>query len=159
MTNCPGISVPEGSTLVIAGDGELTAVGEVNAAGIGGGDAFYCNPFFAAAGNIVIESGTVTALGDNSAAAIGSGDYGSCGDITILGGNVTAVAERSAAAIGSGIEGRCGDISILGGNVTAVAGEYGPGIGSGGHFQRFLCVNVQMVCRLVQNQKIRCAEK
>ena len=128
---CPGISVPEGSTLVISGDGELTAVGEVNAAGIGGGDASYCNPFFAAAGNIVIESGTVTALGSYSAAAIGSGDYGSCGDITILGGNVTAVAERSAAAIGSGIEGRCGDISILGGNVTAVAGEYGPGIGSG----------------------------
>jgi len=71
-----GISVPEGSTLTIDGNGSLTANGGSGATGIGGG-------YVAISGNIAIHGGTVTATGGSDAAGIGSGNCGSCGIIAI----------------------------------------------------------------------------
>ena len=121
-----GISVPEGETLTIQGDGSLTAQGGQSAAGIGSGKNGSC-------GNIIISGGTVSATGDGSAAGIGSGDYSSCGNITIKGGTVSATSSSKGAGIGSGSGSRssCGNITISGGTVSATSGENGAGIGSG----------------------------
>ena len=125
----PGIYVPKNKTLIIQGDGSLTATSNGDGAGIGGGDGISC-------GNIVINSGTVTATGGESAAGIGGGCEGECGDITISGGTVTATGGEDAAGIGSGgnIRGiitKCGDIKISGGTVTATGRVKGAGIGTG----------------------------
>ena len=122
-----GISVPEGKTLTIQGDGSLTAQGGQSAAGIGSGKNGSC-------GNIIISGGTVTATGGSNGAGIGSGSGsdGSCGNITISGGTVTATSSSKGAGIGSGYNGgSCGTITISGGTVSATSGENGAGIGSG----------------------------
>lgn len=121
-----GISVPEGKTLTIQGDGSLTAQGGGAAAGIGGGNKYSC-------GNIIISGGTVTATSGSSGsgAGIGSGsDGGSCGNITIMGGTVTATGGGKGAGIGSSSDSSCGKITITGGTVTATGGNNGAGIGS-----------------------------
>ena len=79
----PGIHVPEGKTLTISGDGELTARSNAIGAGIGGGYGIDC-------GNIVIESGTITAKGGEFSAGIGGGLKSDCGNINIVGGTITA---------------------------------------------------------------------
>ena len=132
-----GISIEDGYTLTIRGNGSLTAKGKAsgyfNGAGIGG--------YFGHCGNIVIESGNITAQGPDYAAGIGSG-YGSwdgikCGDITISGGNVTAQGGKFAAGIGTGYNDshykttECGRILISGGTVSAAGGEKAAGIGTG----------------------------
>ena len=130
--NAAGISVPEGHTLTIMGNGTLHATGGSNGAGIGGTQNRSC-------GNIRIEGGIITATGTGWCAGIGSGwAYKAnitCGDITISGGTVTATGGTYAAGIGSGYANQanntCGDISISGGTVTATGGNNAAGIGSG----------------------------
>jgi len=125
-----GISVPEGSTLNIYGQGReyggLTATGQENQAGIGGGNN-------ETAGTINIYSGTVIATGGYSGAGIGGGSYGSGGNINIYGGRVEATGGTYGAGIGGGDwNGAGGNITINGGEVTANGGEYGgAGIGGG----------------------------
>ena len=130
----PGIYVPVGSTLTIAGAGTLNAHGDgagvrtCQAAGIGGGFEIPC-------GNIVIAGGTINAYGGSNSAGIGGGYHASCGTISITGGNVTAKNVQSAAGIGSGYNGSCGTITIGSGIVRIVAksrrmeGQYGEPVG------------------------------
>ena len=111
---CPGIYVPNGSTLTIQGDGVLSASSNGGAAGIGGGkDSRYAN-----CGNIVIKSGTVQAVGGDGAAGIGGGGSasgGKCGSITIKSG-VTRVSATGGAgapnAIGAGKNGTGGAVNL-----------------------------------------------
>ncbi len=130
----PGLYVPVGSTLTIAGTGTLNAHGDgagvrtCQAAGIGGGFEIPC-------GNIVIAGGTINAYGGSNSAGIGGGYHASCGTISITGGNVTAKNVQSAAGIGSGYNGSCGTITIGSGIVRVVAksrrmeGQYGEPVG------------------------------
>jgi len=67
---------PDGTTLTIRGDGNLTATGANHAAGIGCGYQGSC-------GAIIISGGVVTATGGTSAAAIGSGFKGKFSSIDI----------------------------------------------------------------------------
>ena len=129
-TERSGIAVPEGKTLTLRGEGALTAVGAMSAAGIGGTAAINC-------GNIVILGGSITAIGGNYAAGIGCGAYDSmCGNISISGGAVTAVGGYHAAGIG------CGEFGTLYSSITiatdvtnlsVTAGEYASAIGGGSH--------------------------
>ena len=144
------ISAPERSSLVIKGNGSLTA----NKGIITGGDiqieggtitatAMGTSAAIGAAtngtcGNISISGGTVTATSANSSAGIrsvgiGAGDGGTCGNISISGGTVTATGAISSAGIGTGQSGTCGDISITGGTITATGGELAAGIGGGAY--------------------------
>ena len=123
-TDYPGIQAgPTGSTLVIAGDGSLSACGCDNAAGIGSGCEGVC-------GDIVINGGTITAIGGEWAAGIGSGYEGVCGNIVISGGTIIASSISDGCGIGCGLYGDCGDIAINGGTITAMGGEYAVGIGA-----------------------------
>ena len=131
-TQYPGIYVPENHTVVIKGDGALTACSNGDGAGIGGG-------FFKPSGNVEIQGGNITANGGTWAAGIGGGNGASCGNITISGGNIIAQGGKSGAGIGSGTDTSCGEIVISGGTVTATGGDkyddrdsYGAGIGCGG---------------------------
>lgn len=119
-----GISVPDGKTLTIQGDGSLTAKGDDEGAGIGSGYEGSC-------GHITIKGGTVTATGGGNSAGIGSGNLGNCGNITISGGTVSATGGSYGAGIGSGSEASCGNITISGGTVSATGGKLAAGIGSG----------------------------
>ena len=126
----PGIHVPEGKTLTISGDGELTARSNAIGAGIGGGYGIDC-------GNIVIESGTITAKGGAFSAGIGGGLTSDCGNINIVGGTITATGGKWATGIGGGEYGNCGDINIKDTvtKVTATKGNdapYSVGAGDGG---------------------------
>lgn len=128
----PGIYVPENHTVVIKGDGALTACSNGNGAGIGGG-------FFKPSGNVEIQGGNITANGGTWAAGIGGGNGARCGNITISGGNIIAQGGKSGAGIGSGTDTSCGEIVISGGTVSATGGDrfddrdsYGAGIGCGG---------------------------
>ena len=135
---------PEGSKLIITGDGKLTTEGS-SSAGIGSLSSIACGDIeiqggdltlkdshvsigsgtYAPCGNITITGGTITAQGRE--VGIGSRYRGSCGNITITGGTITAQGDH--VGIGSGIYGSCGDIIITGGTITAQGGEVG--IGSG----------------------------
>ena len=105
---------PEGSKLIITGDGKLTTDGR-SLAGIGSGVGGSC-------GDITISGGTITAQGGNG---IGSGYSGSCGNITITGGTITA--QGSGAGIGCGGLGSCGNITITGGTIMAQGDHVGIG--------------------------------
>ena len=124
-----GIYVPSGQTLLIRGDGSLSATGGKNGAGIGAGyeSTNSC-------GNIVIEDGTITATGGRLGAGIGGSYHASCGDIAILGGTVTATGAYRAAGIGCGaLDSSCGNIAIAS-DVTrleATAGDLADAIGEG----------------------------
>ncbi len=125
----PGIYVPANTTLTIDGDGSLTASGQENGCGIGGGYGYDI-----AAGNIVINGGTITATGGECAAGIGSGNGSSCGNITINGGTVAATGGSYGAGIGSGYGATCGNIMIADTvtQVTATKGSDAPNsIGAG----------------------------
>lgn len=117
-----GIHVPTNCTLIIQGDGALTAYPSYGA-GIGSG-------YKAACGNIIIAGGNITAISNYSAAGIGAGCT-VCGNITITGGNITVTG--SGTGIGSSYDGAtCGNITITGGTVSATSTEYDcSGIGSG----------------------------
>ena len=122
-----GIYVPSRKTLTIEGNGSLEALGNGEAAGIGGSTLKH-------GGNIVINGGTVTATGGYKAAGIGGAGDADVGDITISGGAVTATGGICAAGIGVGSgfnPTSVGDITISGGTVTAMGGKFAPGIGGG----------------------------
>ena len=138
-----GIYVPNGSTLIIRGDGSLVTQGKENAAGIGGDSGHQC-------GNIRIEGGRIKATGGNNAPGIGSGSSlsglgGDCNSIVITGGDIKAYGGQNAAGIGSGYQkpldfsnphnwpcySSCEDITITGGKIFAIGGVNGAGIGSG----------------------------
>lgn len=92
---------PEGSKLIITGDGKLTTEGS-SSAGIGSLSSIAC-------GDIEIQGGDLTLK--DSHVSIGSGTYAPCGNITITGGTITA--QGGEVGIGSsGGESFCGDISI-----------------------------------------------
>lgn len=127
-------------------DGNVTATGKGDGAGIGGGANVD-------GGEVTISGGTVTAVGGHETsgtyggAGIGGGDNGGVTSIEISGGTVTATAGGAAAGIGGGnfapvgTETEYGTITIRGDAVvTAYGGHYespysgmrgGAGIGSG----------------------------
>ena len=134
----PGIFIPEGKTLIIKGEGSLTASTYIkdpsdidtygNGAGIGGGKDVSC-------GNIEIQGGKIVANGGLNAAGIGTGgieneNSTNCGTIKISGGSVVATSKYFGAGIGCGYSGICDIITISGGTVEATGGYAGPGIGS-----------------------------
>ena len=106
---------PDGSKLIITGDGKLTTDGR-SLAGIGSAVNITC-------GDIEILGGDLTLK--DSYAGIGSEGYGSCGNITISGGTITAQGRE--VGIGCGYVGSCGDIIITGGTITAQGGDVGIG--------------------------------
>ncbi|MCR5725220.1 MAG: hypothetical protein K6G80_09070 [Treponema sp.] len=123
----PGIWIAPEKTLIIKGNGQLSAMSSSSfsfAAGIGAGDNHPC-------GNIEIQGGVITAEGSDGYAGIGGGIINECGTITISGGVITAVGGSRAAGIGSGEGGSCGNITISGGTITATGGNKAAGIGSG----------------------------
>ena len=116
--NCPGVFVPEGSTLTIQGEaqgtGKLIASSNGYGAGIGGGSSISC-------GHIIIKSGTIEATGGDGAAGIGGGSGSgaaypsSCGNITIENtvNHVKATKGTNATnSIGAGIYGSCSTVTI-----------------------------------------------
>ena len=133
---------PEGSKLIITGDGKLTAEGS-SLAGIGVSNYIACgdieiqggdltlkdsnvsigSEYSGSCGNITITGGTITAQG--SEAGIGSVGCGSCGDIIITGGTITA--QGGGVGIGSGLNGSCGNITISGGTISAQGDHVGIG--------------------------------
>ena len=125
-------------TLIIQGDGSLTASGGYDAAGIGTGSARYYSQA-TAGGTISIIGGTITATGSSFGAGIGSG-YGATEGtytntleaINISGGTVTATGgSYGGAGIGTGGGSSVTSITISGGNITATGGS-GVGMGSVG---------------------------
>ena len=127
LTCVQGITVGEGSKLIIQGSGELIVgqtgqVGQYNA-GIGGENG--------SAGEIEINGGTITVTGGEGGAGIGGGKRGG-GTITINGGTVTASGGEGGAGIGGGLSSGAA-VTITGGTVTAYGGNYDlcSGIGGG----------------------------
>ena len=142
----PGIYVPANTTLTIDGDGSLTASGQGNASGIGGG-------YDIAAGNIVINGGTITATGGEFAAGIGSGNSSSCGNITINGGTVAATGGSYGAGIGSGYGATCGNIMIADTvtQVTATKGSDAPNSIGAGQYASCGTVTIAPGANVTQN--------
>ena len=145
----PGIYVPRGCCLRIAGEGKLMAASGKDdhdygrAAGIGaGGDKGGSDYKNRSCGDIEIRSGVIIAKGGYRGAGIGGGCKMSCGNITIFGGTVTAEGGPYGAGIGAGGHDHCSeegwythceDIDIYGGNIKAVGGYMAAGIGGGAH--------------------------
>ncbi len=127
----PGIDVSDQySSLTIYGQanqsGQLIANGDMDAAGIGGGNS-------RRGYNITINGGTVIANGGSDGAGIGGGRSNEGKNITINGGKVIATGGGGGAGIGGGIFAFGEKITINGGIVTAIGGENAfDGIGSGG---------------------------
>jgi len=113
----PGISVALGRTIIIDGEGSLSATGGWTASGIGGGYDHY-----GPCGTIIINGGTIYAKGGNSswigtaAAGIGSGAAYPNGNITINGGSVIGIpGNETAKGIGTGgIDEEIGTLTITG---------------------------------------------
>ena len=134
---CPGIFVPEGSTVRIGVEDRtwnMYVYGSEGAAAIGSGSSD--NPEYAKAGNIVVYGGVLMAFGGNNAAAIGSGKGGSCGSIlispVIVGALLNAEGGSNGPGLGAGTQGTCGPITLTGPDaVYSTAGGYGaPAIGA-----------------------------
>jgi hypothetical protein len=140
-----GLGVPQGTSIVIQGDGQLTARGGTSASGIGGHQGGVPGTHFGRpAGNITINSGTIIASGVELAAGIGSGSNLQGGTITINGGNITATGGSGTNIGGPGIGGGGNStgvgypewcdhtiININGGVVVANGGNAAAGIGTG----------------------------
>ena len=118
-----GGSGKDGSNIFITG-GRVNAIGGLAAAGIGGG-------LGGNGSNITISGGKVGATNGLNGAGIGGGQHGSGSNITISGGEVNAIGGKSGAGIGGGHTGDGSDITISGGEVSASGGESGAGIGGG----------------------------
>ena len=120
------VGVPENAGLTITATdtttNKLTANGNANGAGIGGG-------YLETGGKITISGGTVMSTGGS--AGIGGGYDGAGGEITISGGTVEAKSHLGA-GIGGGYGGAGGIITISDGEVTANGGDLGAGIGGSG---------------------------
>ena len=106
---------PDGSKLIITGDGKLTTEGS-SSAGIGSLSSIAC-------GDIEIQGGDLTLK--DSHVSIGSGTYAPCGNITITGGTITAQGRE--VGIGSRHRGSCGNIIITGGTISTQGGYVGIG--------------------------------
>ena len=119
-----GGSGKDGSNIFITG-GRVNAIGGLAAAGIGGG-------LGGNGSNITISGGKVGATNGLNGAGIGGGQHGSGSNITISGGEVNASGGKSGAGIGGGLGGNGSDIIISGGEVSASGGKNGAGIGGGG---------------------------
>lgn len=117
----------EVATLIIEGDGSLTAQAGNAGAGIGGS-------LLMDAGNIIINSGNIVAKGTSGdgGSGIGGGHsgnndaYGSFKSVTINGGTVDASGPHTCSGIGLGshAQARGSVINITGGVVTATGGTY-----------------------------------
>ena len=118
-----GGSGKDGSNIFITGGG-VNAIGGLAAAGIGGG-------LGGNGSNITISGGKVGATNGLNGAGIGGGQHGSGSNITISGGEVNAIGGKSGAGIGGGLGGNGSDIIISGGEVSASGGKNGAGIGGG----------------------------
>ncbi len=118
-----GGSGKDGSNIFITGGG-VNAIGGLAAAGIGGG-------LGGNGSNITISGGKVGATNGLNGAGIGGGQHGSGSNITISGGEVNAIGGKCGAGIGGGHTGDGSDIIISGGEVSASGGENGAGIGGG----------------------------
>ena len=118
-----GGSGKDGSNIFITG-GRVNAIGGLAAAGIGGG-------LGGNGSNITISGGKVGATNGLNGAGIGGGQHGSGSNITISGGEVNAIGGKSGAGIGGGLGGNGSDIIISGGEVSASGGKNGAGIGGG----------------------------
>ena len=118
-----GGSGKDGSNIFITG-GRVNAIGGLAAAGIGGG-------LGGNGSNITISGGKVGATNGLNGAGIGGGQHGSGSHITISGGEVNASGGKSGAGIGGGLGGNGSDIIISGGEVSASGGKNGAGIGGG----------------------------
>ena len=140
---------PDGSKLIITGDGKLTTEGS-SSAGIGSANDIACGDIEiqggdfslkdsragigiwagGSCGDITITGGTISTQGGG--VGIGcSGDRSSCGNITISGGTISTQGREVGIGI-SGDESSCGDIIITGGTITA-QGDMDPGIGCYGY--------------------------
>lgn len=131
---CAGLHIPSDCSLTILGEGNLTAHGGNNGAGIGsqGVDG--------ASGTVTISStGTIEAYGGDTAAGIGGGQGGGCGKVTINSGTVkayggdgytikdpaTGIESKKEGGTGIGTGGGGvggGEIILKGGEVTAIGG-------------------------------------
>ena len=114
----PGIQAGGSTTtLTISGRGSLSAVSDMNGAGIGSGHGGTC-------GDIVINSGTISA-NSQYGAAIGCGQFATCGNISINGGTVHAIA-FAASGIGGSNHSKFNSLTIGSGisSVTAQATSY-----------------------------------
>ena len=130
--DCPGY---RGCGNIIINGGHITAIGSMNAAGIGSAE-------FCSCGDITINGGYVEASSWDYCPGIGSGcSYSAsatlCGDILIAGGTVIATGGGSAPGIGSGLtEGSssvksiCGTVTITADitSVTAIRGADSPDV-------------------------------
>lgn len=111
-----------GSTIILQGEGTLTAVGGYYGAGIGSYNGQGGEPLNS--GLVRILSGRITATTDGSGhAGIGASFLGNCEGVEILGGTVIATGGLRATGIGAGYDGSCESVKISGGTVTATAGE------------------------------------
>ncbi len=111
-----GGSFADGGTVTIYG-GDVTALGGMYSAGVGGGyDGVYG---FGHGGIFIIYGGKLYAVGGAYAAAIGGAYLGNGGSITLAGGETHAIAGYGASALGGGFGGLGGDISIYDGNREA----------------------------------------
>ena len=122
-----GLEKNNGGSLTIADEdknGKLTAWGEQQGAGIGGGSG-------KDGSNIFITGGGVNAIGGLAASGIGGGLGGNGSNITISGGKVGATNGLNGAGIGGGQHGSGSNITISGGEVNAIGGDWSAGIGGG----------------------------
>ena len=128
-----GLEKNNGGSLTIADEdknGKLTAWGEQQGAGIGGGSG-------KDGSNIFITGGGVNAIGGKSGAGIGGGLGGNGSDIIISGGEVSASGGENGAGIGGGVYGKGEGITVSGNAQLKVRGgsvhrDYGTGAGIGG---------------------------
>ena len=117
--------------------GNVTAIGSMYAAGIGGGGRQKSKGGGASSvdSKISIYGGKVVAKGIDGGAAIGGGNRASGGTITIAGGEVIAENDpgndttvgTDGAGIGGGFTGDGGTITITGGKVSATGGTLNSG--------------------------------
>ena len=134
-----GLEKTSTGTLTLKDDnqkaGSLTATGNYNGAGIGGGSE-------GEGKKITINGGSVTATGGKDGAGIGGGDEGEGKKITINGGTVNAAGGDCGAGIGGGAMGSGSNVTVSGAaQVTATVSKsnriyyYGTGatIGNGGN--------------------------
>ena len=127
-----GIEVPSGCELTISGDGQLTALGGTDSAGIGAAsDGKTSNTL----GRIIIRSGTIIACNTGrNAAGIGESRYAKGGgEIYIYGGNIYATSSGNGAGVGGGgtadASAETMKIGIYGGIISAGGSTYAIGDG------------------------------
>ena len=127
-----GIEVPSGCELTISGDGQLTALGGNESAGIG---ATSDGKTSSTLGRIIIRSGTIIACNTGrNAAGIGESRCAKGGgEIYIYGGNIYATSSGNGAGVGGGgtadASAKTMKIGIYGGIISAGGSTYAIGDG------------------------------